>query len=66
MNFEKCLIRISNPARRALGNEGIDDFNKLAVLSKKELLSLHGLGPKAIPIIIECLDRVGLKLREED
>ena len=66
MNFEEFLIRISNPARRALGNEGIDDFNKLAELSRKELLSLHGLGPKSIPIIIECLDQVGLKLREED
>ncbi|HHY82235.1 MAG TPA: hypothetical protein GX505_06100 [Clostridiales bacterium] len=64
MEYKDFLSKLSNPARRALENEGIDNFDKLASLSKKELLSLHGLGPKSIPIIIECLSMAGMKLRE--
>lgn len=42
----------------------IDSFEKLALLTQKELLSMHGMGPKSLPIVIESLKSIGMKLRE--
>lgn len=64
MEYKDFLSKLSKPARGALEYEGINDFEKLASLSKKELLSIHGIGPKTLPIVIECLNSVGMKLRE--
>ncbi len=64
MEYKDFLNKLSNPARRALENENINNFEKLASLSKKELLLLHGIGQKSLPIVIECLNTVGMKLRE--
>jgi len=64
MKYNEFLIRLSNPARRALEFQGIDSFEKLASLSKKELLSFHGVGPKSLPIVTECLNEQGLKLKD--
>ncbi len=64
MDYQEFLRKLSSPARRALENEGINDFLKLASLGTKQLLSLHGIGPKTIPIVIESLARAGMKLRD--
>ena len=64
MEYEDFLKKLSNPARSALEYEGINNFEKLASLGKKELLSIHGIGPKSLPIVIECLNSVGMKLGE--
>ncbi len=64
MEYKDFLSKLSNPARSALEYEGIDSFEKLASLSKKELLSIHGIGPKTLPIVIEWLNNVGMALRE--
>lgn len=64
MECEDFLNKLSNPARSALRYEGINNFEKLASLRKKELLSIHGIGPKSLPIVIECLNNVGMKLRD--
>ncbi len=64
MEYEDFLNKLSNPARRALEYKGINNFGKLASLREKELLSMHGIGPKSLPIIIECLNMVEIKLRE--
>lgn len=64
MEYKDFLSKLSNPARSALEYEGIDSFDKLASLSKKEFLSIHGIGPKSLPVVIECLSNVGMKLRE--
>lgn len=64
MEYKDFLNKLSNPARSALEYEGIDNFEKLASLSKKELLLIHGIGPKSLPIVSECLNNVGKKLRE--
>ncbi len=61
---EDFLNKLSNPERSALRYEGINNFEKLASLRKKELLSIHGIGPKSLPIVIECLNNVGMKLRD--
>lgn len=65
MKYEDFLARLSNPARTALEVAAIDSFEKLAAMSKKELLSLHGLGPKSLPVIQDCLEQLGLQLRNE-
>ncbi len=64
MEFKDFLNKLSNPARNALEYQGINSFEKLASLRKKELLLIHGIGPKSLPIVIECLNSVGMKLRE--
>lgn len=64
MEYEDFLLKLSNPARNALVYQGINNFEKLASFRKKELLSIHGIGPKSLPIVIECLNNVGMKLKE--
>ena len=64
MDYNDFLSKLSNPARSALEYEQIDSFEKLASLTQKELLSIHGIGPKSLPIVIDSLKNVGMKLRE--
>ncbi|QZY51526.1 DUF1801 domain-containing protein [Leucobacter tenebrionis] len=52
-------------ALRALSAEGITRFEQLAERTKKELLALHGVGPKAIRILGEELEARGLSFRGE-
>lgn len=46
---------LSQPAIRALVVAGYVRLEDLAGASEKGLLSLHGVGPKAIPIVREAL-----------
>lgn len=64
MKYEDFLSRLSKPARSAFEDAGIDSAEKLASLSKKELLSMHGIGPKSLPLVTEYLSSVGMKLKE--
>ncbi len=64
MKFEELLAGLSNPAGRGLEQAGIADFDKLASLSKKQLLAIHGMGPKALSVISEFLEQMGLNLRD--
>ncbi|HBD64333.1 MAG TPA: hypothetical protein DC038_07855 [Clostridiales bacterium] len=64
MKYEDFLKKLYKPARSAFEHEGINNFEKLASLSKEELLLIHGVGPKSLPIVVECLNEVGMKLRE--
>jgi len=57
------LPKISAPATRALTGAGYTQLNQLAGVSAKELLKLHGLGPKAIRIIQAALEEQGSSLR---
>ncbi len=52
---------ISQPAIRALTGAGYETLEDLAGASKAELLRLHGMGPKAIPVIQQALVERGLK-----
>jgi hypothetical protein len=56
-NFPKG---ISQPAIRALAGAGYTRLEDLAGVSEGELLRLHGMGPKAIPIIQQALIERGL------
>lgn len=64
MEYKDFLNKLSSPARSALDDEGIDSFEKLATLSKKELLGKHGIGRKSLPLINEYLNKMGMKLRD--
>ena len=64
MRYEDFLAMLSHPARNALEHAGIHDFDKLSSLSKKELLSIHGIGPKTLPVVNESLEQMGMKLRD--
>ncbi len=64
MEYKDFLAKLSKPAQRALANEGIDCFEKLETYTQKDLLSLHGFGPKSIPIVIDCLKNVDMELKK--
>lgn len=56
-------LRIGEPAIRALMLIQIDTVEKCADFTKKELLALHGVGPKAIRIIEEELVKLNLEYK---
>ena len=54
---------IGKTASRELAHHGIDSLEKVASHSRKQLLSIHGVGPKAIRILSESLARKGLDFK---
>lgn len=55
---------IGKTAARELSCNGISSLEQVATHSKKELLSIHGVGPKAIAILEDALAAKGLRYRE--
>jgi hypothetical protein len=53
---------LSNPARRALAGAGYTRLDQLAGRSARELLKLHGMGPKALGRIRAALADRGQSL----
>jgi DNA-directed RNA polymerase alpha subunit len=58
-------IKISAPAHRALEAVGIETLEQLAQYTEKELLDLHGFGPKALGILKKSLEEIGLLFKNE-
>ncbi|MBK7682983.1 MAG: hypothetical protein KA347_01300 [Bacteroidia bacterium] len=56
------LSLIAAPARRALEREGIITLEKLATLSEKEILTLHGIGKSTLPKLNTALRNAGYTL----
>ncbi len=54
---------IGKTAARDLSLNGITNLEQVASYSKKELLAIHGVGPKAIAILGEALAANGLEYR---
>lgn len=54
------------PAMRAFVAAGYDSLEKFTAVSEKELLMLHGVGPKAIRILKEMMAEKGLSFSAED
>lgn len=54
---------IGRPATRALTLAGYTRLEQLTQVSEKELLELHGVGPKAVRILRETLSEQGLAFR---
>jgi predicted flap endonuclease-1-like 5' DNA nuclease len=55
---------IGKTAARELSLNGITSLKQVAAHSDKELLAIHGVGPKAIAILREALAARGLDYRE--
>lgn len=55
--------RLSRPAQRALVNNRILDAAALSRHSLREVLSFHGIGPSAVPILRRALRKSGLRFR---
>lgn len=55
------LPRIGGPADSALEQAGHLTLESLAGASTKELLALHGLGPKGVRLLDEALREAGLE-----
>ena len=61
---ESDFPNIGRPATGALALEGYTRLEQLTKISEKELLAIHGVGPKAIRILREALDAKGLSFAE--
>ena len=57
--------KISNPAKRALANAGIDSLAKLSKFTEREILKMHGIGPSSMPILREALKAKGRSFKEK-
>lgn len=54
---------IGKPAQRALLSAGYHQLQDLTSATEKELLDLHGFGPKALGILRKALAEQGLHLK---
>jgi hypothetical protein len=63
VNKTSELPRIGAPATRALNNAGVLSLENLTHWTEDELFALHGVGPKAIRILREHLDDLGLAFK---
>ncbi len=54
------LPTIGAPATRALHTAGVHSLGQLATWSERDLLALHGVGPKAMALLREALAAQGL------
>ena len=62
---EGFLAALSAPARRALQTAGITTLETLSTFSEKDILKLHGMGPRSIPPWKDALAASGLRFRDE-
>lgn len=54
---------ISKPAQRALATAGITTLRQLEKHTEEELLTLHGMGPKALGQLREALKAIGKQFK---
>jgi len=58
------LPKIGRPATSALLHAGYPTLALVSTLTEAQLLSLHGVGPKAVRILREALAEKGLSFAE--
>lgn len=61
LNGKDALPYIGNPAKDALVALGVTKASQLKKYSEKDLLAIHGVGPKAVRMLRDA----GVKLNEE-
>lgn len=59
-------IRTGKPAQQALAAAGYKELADLTNVTERELLQLHGMGPKALGILREALQKEGLSFATEN
>jgi hypothetical protein len=60
------LALLSGPARGALEHAGISTLTKLSQYSEREILKIHGIGPKSLPVLRQSLQEAGLTFAEPE
>ena len=55
---------LGKTAPRELKSAGIDSLQRVSEHSEQELLSIHGVGPKAVRILRSALEEKGLAFNE--
>ncbi|MCL4869674.1 MAG: hypothetical protein KJ063_11970 [Anaerolineae bacterium] len=58
------LAPLSAPARSALEQASISTLAELSGYSEREILKLHGVGPKSLPILRQALHEAGMAFTE--
>ena len=58
------LALLSSPARGALEHAGISTLTTLSQHTEREILKLHGMGPKSLPLLWRALQDAGLTFAE--
>jgi hypothetical protein len=56
---------LAAPARRALEAAGLGSLGRLAEVTEKEVLALHGMGPKAMYTLKAALKDRGMSFAKE-
>lgn len=56
---------LAKPAQRALAGAGYSRLEQLTKVTEKEILALHGMGPKAVRLLRETLAEKGWAFAEE-
>ncbi|RCK69443.1 hypothetical protein DT076_11215 [Desertihabitans brevis] len=59
------LPRIGRPATSALLSADLTTLEQVARWSERDLLALHGVGPRAVRLLQEALAERGLALADE-
>lgn len=57
---------LARPAQRALVSAGYLRLEQLTQVSEREILKLHGMGPKALATLREALAAQGLAFADEE
>ncbi len=58
------LAELGAPAQRALEHIGVTTLTALATYSEREILTLHGMGPRSLPTLRNALRRQGLAFKD--
>lgn len=59
------LPPLGRPANSAFVAEGITSLEQAATYAQKDLLELHGVGPKAIALLAQAFEEHGLRFADE-
>ncbi|MBA2938259.1 DNA-binding protein [Paenibacillus sp. CGMCC 1.16610] len=59
------LPKLSNPALRALTGAGYHKLEQLSNTTEKEIMKLHGMGPKSLDPLRRALAEKGLTFADE-
>lgn len=57
-------LHVSAPARRALVDAGYTRLDQLNGVSRRSLATLHGMGPKALGVLSDALQKNGMQFGE--
>lgn len=57
---------LGKPAERAIAGAGYTRLDQLTRISERDLLRLHGVGPKAVSVLRRALAERGLAFAEKD